>query len=88
MEFNTLTLRPTYRLCWGVAGASNALAIARTLGFDRHVVKEAEKVGVLGVGWGAGVLERQTMRNMINVLCTLAPGCWLLAGPHTCARKP
>lgn len=50
MEFNTLTLRPTYRLCWGVAGASNALAIARTLGFDRHVVKEAEKVGVKGGG--------------------------------------
>lgn len=35
MAFDTATLRPTYRLCWGAAGASNALDIAETLGFDR-----------------------------------------------------
>ena len=35
MEFDAVSLRPTYRLLWGSAGASNALAIATTLGFDR-----------------------------------------------------
>lgn len=35
MEFDNISLRPTYRLCWGAAGASNALSIASTLGFDR-----------------------------------------------------
>ena len=37
MEFDTASLRPTYRLMWGSAGASNALDIAFALGFDRCV---------------------------------------------------
>ena len=41
MEFNTSTLSPTYKLCWGSAGASNALDIAAALGFDSRVVEEA-----------------------------------------------
>ncbi|EFJ40148.1 hypothetical protein VOLCADRAFT_121755 [Volvox carteri f. nagariensis] len=36
MAFDTASLRPTYRLCWGAAGASNALDIAEALGFDRQ----------------------------------------------------
>ncbi len=36
MEFDTVSLRPTYKLLWGSVGASNALDIARTLGFDRY----------------------------------------------------
>lgn len=35
MAFDTASLRPTYALLWGAAGASNALDIAETLGFDR-----------------------------------------------------
>lgn len=31
-RFDTASLKPTYRLMWGAAGASNALSIARTLG--------------------------------------------------------
>eukprot|EP00198_Chlamydomonas_reinhardtii_P000566 XP_001689901.1 predicted protein [Chlamydomonas reinhardtii] len=53
MAFDTATLRPTYRLCWGAAGASNALDIAETLGFDRWrcgcraVVLEARKMAAM-----------------------------------------
>lgn len=41
MEFDTATLRPTYRLMWGSAGSSNAIDIAEALGFDGQVVKAA-----------------------------------------------
>jgi DNA mismatch repair protein MutS2 len=41
LEFNTLTLQPTYRLLWGSAGSSNALDIATALGFDPAVLAEA-----------------------------------------------
>ncbi|KAK9823927.1 hypothetical protein WJX72_006408 [[Myrmecia] bisecta] len=44
VEFDIATLRPTYRLLWGVAGFSNALAVAEGLGFDRSVVAEARQV--------------------------------------------
>ncbi len=42
MEFNTSTLTPTYQLIMGVAGRSNALFIARSLGLPKAIVKDAE----------------------------------------------
>ena len=44
VEFDTATLRPTYRLLWGAAGESNALAVAQGLGFSAAVVEEARQV--------------------------------------------
>ncbi len=44
MEFDIKTLRPTYTLAWGAAGASNAIAIARVLGFDPAVLKDATAI--------------------------------------------
>lgn len=41
MEFNVSTLQPTYKLCWGSSGSSNALDIAQALGFDSRVLAEA-----------------------------------------------
>jgi hypothetical protein len=41
LEFNTMTLQPTYRLCWGAAGSSNALDIATALGFDAAILADA-----------------------------------------------
>ncbi len=40
--FDEATRRPTYRLAYGVVGASNALAIARELGLSADILAEAE----------------------------------------------
>jgi DNA mismatch repair protein MutS2 len=40
--FDDETRRPTYRLAYGVVGASNALAIARELGLSPEMLAEAE----------------------------------------------
>ncbi len=40
--FDDKTRRPTYRLAYGVAGASNALTIARELGLSPEILAEAE----------------------------------------------
>jgi DNA mismatch repair protein MutS2 len=40
--FDDETKRPTYRLAYGVVGASNALAIARELGLSPEILAEAE----------------------------------------------
>lgn len=49
VEFDIATLRPTYRLLWGRAGESNALAVAQGLGFSPAVVAQARQVRA---GWG------------------------------------
>lgn len=42
VEFDDVTLSPTYRLLWGIPGRSNALTIARRLGLNPDVVDEAQ----------------------------------------------
>jgi DNA mismatch repair protein MutS2 len=42
VEFDDVSLSPTYRLLWGIPGRSNALAIARRLGLKPEVVDEAQ----------------------------------------------
>ncbi|PSC69703.1 endonuclease 2 [Micractinium conductrix] len=44
VEFDIASLRPTYRLQWGAAGESNALAVAQGLGFAPAVVAAAREV--------------------------------------------
>ncbi len=43
MEFDQKTLRPTYRLILGAAGASQALRIAERYGIQPHVVERAKE---------------------------------------------
>ncbi len=42
MEFNTETLSPTYKLLLGIPGESNALTIAKKLGFNDEVIEKAK----------------------------------------------
>ncbi len=42
VEFDDVTLSPTYRLLWGIPGRSNALTIARRLGLTSEVVDQAQ----------------------------------------------
>ena len=44
VEFDDVSLSPTYRLLWGIPGRSNALTIAQRLGLDRAVVESAQSL--------------------------------------------
>lgn len=41
-EFSLKTLKPTYRILWGSTGYSNALSIAKSIGFDQKIIKRAQ----------------------------------------------
>ncbi|KAL1537873.1 endonuclease MutS2-like isoform X1 [Salvia divinorum] len=42
MEFSLESLQPTYRIIWGSMGESNALSIAKTIGFDGRIIERAQ----------------------------------------------
>ncbi|XP_008225081.1 PREDICTED: endonuclease MutS2 [Prunus mume] len=43
MEFCLETLQPTYRILWGSTGDSNALSIAKLIGFNQRIIERAQK---------------------------------------------
>lgn len=46
VEFNTTTLKPTYKLLIGIPGLSNAIAIATNLGLDKKLTEKAKEIVV------------------------------------------
>ncbi|MEP0911533.1 endonuclease MutS2 [Leptolyngbya sp. GB1-A1] len=55
VEFDDVSLSPTYRLLWGIPGRSNALTIAKRLGLNPEVVEAAQSQ--VGMGATAEVNE-------------------------------
>ncbi|XP_057514097.1 uncharacterized protein LOC130795847 isoform X1 [Actinidia eriantha] len=41
MEFSQETLQPTYQILWGHRGDSNALSVAKSIGFDDRIIEHA-----------------------------------------------
>lgn len=57
VEFDDVSLSPTYRLLWGIPGRSNALTIAQRLGLSPEVVERARQQ--------AGVSASQEVNQVI-----------------------
>ena len=68
-EFDEETLKPTYRLVWGVPGRSNALNIAARLGMPQRVVDSAKEL--LGA---AQVLSLAAALEQCSMLCHVEHG--------------
>ncbi len=60
VEFDDVSLSPTYRLLWGIPGRSNALAIAARLGLDSGILERAQQY----VGAGASEEMNQVIAGL------------------------
>lgn len=60
VEFDDVTLSPTYRLLWGIPGRSNALAIAQRLGLNPELIQIAQSY----VGSGASTDVNQVIAGL------------------------
>lgn len=88
VEFDLATLRPTYRLLWGRAGESNALAVADGLGFSAAVVQEARQVAAdLQAGKVGGVPRSATLQQSLEQQLLIAGEAAAAAGEQRLAAE-
>ena len=67
VEFNTETLKPTYKLLIGVPGESNALKISRILGLPEEIIKSAENYAYSNTSEINVTLEKLTSKaNLLD----------------------
>ncbi len=58
VEFNTETLKPTYKLLIGIPGLSNAISIAANLGLDKELAQKAKEIIVSSKDPSIAVVEK------------------------------
>lgn len=58
VEFNTETLKPTYKLLIGIPGLSNAISIASNLGLDKGIVDNAKNILITQKDPSSAVVEK------------------------------
>ena len=58
VEFNTETLKPTYKLLIGIPGLSNAISIAANLGLDKNLAEKAKEIIVSSKDPSMAVVEK------------------------------
>ncbi len=58
VEFNTETLKPTYKLLIGIPGLSNAISIAANLGLDKELAQKAKEIIVSSKYPSIAVVEK------------------------------
>ena len=67
VEFDVETLQPTYRLHYGIPGASHAFTIARRIGLPEKLLSAAEDYLGQGEREGVAIIERlQTLRATLD----------------------
>jgi DNA mismatch repair protein MutS2 len=67
VEFDAETLQPTYRLHYGIPGASHAFTIARRIGLPEKLLSAAEDYLGQGEREGVAIIERlQTLRANLD----------------------
>ena len=68
MEFDTASLRPTYRFMQGVPGRSNAFEIARRLGLSETIIQDAMKMTNTDNDVNQIIEKLEALRKLYNEL--------------------
>ncbi len=64
VEFNTETLKPTYKLLIGIPGLSNAISIASNLGLDKDIIDKSKKILITQKDPTVAVVEKLQKTHM------------------------
>lgn len=64
VEFNTETLKPTYKLLIGIPGLSNAISIASNLGLDKDIIDKSKHILITQKDPSVAVVEKLQKTHM------------------------